>query len=151
MRLIIRSPWTSSTREEAKPPINASRTFAGSAPALAASTSASPTASMFNATMIWFVAGLPVAVAADECDVLAHHLKKRPNALEDLRLSANHDGERACLRADLAARHRCVEVSAGVFLLDAAGELLCRQRRNGTHVHYDLARCEAGGYPICAE
>jgi len=43
----------SSTREEANPPINACRNLAGSAPALAASTSASPIASIVNATMIW--------------------------------------------------------------------------------------------------
>jgi dipeptidyl-peptidase-4 len=50
--LIIRSPCTSSIFELAKPPINASRTFAGSAPALDANTSASATASIFNATII---------------------------------------------------------------------------------------------------
>jgi hypothetical protein len=37
----------------AKPPISAWRTLAGSAPALLANTSASPTAAMFSATMIW--------------------------------------------------------------------------------------------------
>ena len=41
-------------REEAKPPISAWRTFAGSAPAFAAYRSASPTASIVSATMIWF-------------------------------------------------------------------------------------------------
>ena len=41
-------------REEAKPPISAERTLAGSAPARAANTSASAAAWMFSATMIWF-------------------------------------------------------------------------------------------------
>ena len=40
-------------RDEAKPPISAWRTLAGSAPALAANSSASPTASIVSATMIW--------------------------------------------------------------------------------------------------
>ena len=40
-------------RDAAKPPISASRTRAGSAPAFAASSSASPTASIVSATMIW--------------------------------------------------------------------------------------------------
>ena len=41
-------------RDEANPPISASLTFAGSAPARAANSNASPTASMVSATMIWF-------------------------------------------------------------------------------------------------
>ena len=40
-------------REEANPPISACRTLAGSAPALEANSSASPTASIVSATMIW--------------------------------------------------------------------------------------------------
>jgi hypothetical protein len=53
VRSIILSPWTSRILDAAKPPISACLTLAGSAPALAAKTSASPTASMFKATMIW--------------------------------------------------------------------------------------------------
>src|SRR3981081_2137388 len=50
----MRSPCTSSMREAAKPPISAWRTLAGSAPIFEANSSASPTASMVSATMIWF-------------------------------------------------------------------------------------------------
>ena len=53
LRLIMRSPCTSKMRLAAKPPISAWRTLAGSAPALAANSRASPTASMLSATMIW--------------------------------------------------------------------------------------------------
>ena len=53
VRLIMRSPCTSRMRDEAKPPMSALRTMAGSAPALEANSSASPTASMVSATMIW--------------------------------------------------------------------------------------------------
>src|SRR6516225_6309626 len=49
----MRSPCTSRMRELAKPPISAARTFAGSAPALDANKSASPTASIVRATIIW--------------------------------------------------------------------------------------------------
>jgi hypothetical protein len=52
--LIIRSPWTSSTRDDANPPRSAWRTLAGSAPIFEAKRSASPIASMLSATMIWF-------------------------------------------------------------------------------------------------
>ncbi|MNZ99984.1 hypothetical protein D3C78_1193290 [compost metagenome] len=51
--LIMRSACTSRIFEEAKPPISASRTLAGSAPFLAANSRASLTAWMFRATMIW--------------------------------------------------------------------------------------------------
>ncbi|RMS66728.1 hypothetical protein ALP65_04559 [Pseudomonas aeruginosa] len=51
--LTMRSPCTSRIREEAKPPISASRTLAGSAPLRAANSRASATAWMFSATMIW--------------------------------------------------------------------------------------------------
>ena len=79
VRLIMRSPCTSRMRLAAKPPISAWRTLAGSAPALLANTSASPTAAMFSATMIWLATlrGLAVAVAADQGDVLAHQLEQR--------------------------------------------------------------------------
>ncbi len=49
----MRSPCTSRMRDEANPPISAWRTLAGSAPAFEANSSASPTASMVSATMIW--------------------------------------------------------------------------------------------------
>ncbi len=49
----MRSPCTSSIRDDAKPPISACLTLPGSAPAFAASSSASPTASIVSATMIW--------------------------------------------------------------------------------------------------
>jgi hypothetical protein len=59
---------------DAKPPISAWRTLAGSAPALAANSSASATASMFSATMIWLatLAVWPAPTCADQRDVLAH-------------------------------------------------------------------------------
>src|SRR4029450_15139 len=57
VRFTIDSPCTSRIFDEANPPINACRTLAGSAPALAANSNASPTASMFNATMIWLATG----------------------------------------------------------------------------------------------
>ena len=53
LRLIMRSPCTSRILLDAKPPISAWRTRAGSAPARAANSSASATAWMFRATMIW--------------------------------------------------------------------------------------------------
>ena len=53
VRLTMRSPCTSRIFEDAKPPISAWRTLAGSAPAFEANTKASPTASMVRATMIW--------------------------------------------------------------------------------------------------
>jgi len=46
LRLIMRSPWTSRMREEAKPPISACRTLAGSAPAFEAKEQPLATASM---------------------------------------------------------------------------------------------------------
>src|SRR5262245_2715333 len=49
----IRCPCRSSTFEPAKPPSSASRTFAGSTPALTASTNASPTASTAEAITSW--------------------------------------------------------------------------------------------------
>ncbi len=48
----MRSPCSSRIRDEANPPINACLTLAGSAPARDANRSASPTASIVNATMI---------------------------------------------------------------------------------------------------
>ena len=54
--------------------------------------------------------GLAVAVAADQRDVLAHLLEQRPDRLEHRRVAAAHDGQRRRLGADLAARHRRVDV-----------------------------------------
>ena len=51
---IMRWPCTSRMRDAANPPCNASRTFAGSAPARFASARASATAPMVRPTMTWF-------------------------------------------------------------------------------------------------
>ena len=53
VRAIIRSPWISRIFDDANPPISACRTLPGSAPAFDANSSASPTASIVSATMIW--------------------------------------------------------------------------------------------------
>ena len=118
----MRSPCTSRMREAAKPPISACRTLAGSAPAFEANSSASPTASMFSATMIWLATlrGLAVAVAADQRDVLAHQLEQRlrpgrtpPRSPPTMMVSDRGLG------ADFAARNRRIEIVAAE-LVDAA-------------------------------
>jgi len=80
----------------AKPPMSAVRTRAGSAPALDAKSSASLTASIVVATMIWLanLARLAVAVAAHERDVLAHELEERLDGVEGRLAAAHHDRER---------------------------------------------------------
>ena len=64
--------------------------------------------------MIWFATlrRLAVAVAADQRDVLAHQLEQRLDAVERRFGAADHDRQRRVLGADLAARHRRVEVVA---------------------------------------
>ena len=56
--------------------------------------------------------------------------------------AADHDAERRVLRADLAARHRRVEVVASE-LADALRELLGGDRRDRAHVDDGLARAQA--------
>ena len=61
----IRSPCTSRIFEDAKPPINAWRILAGSAPALEANNSASDTASRFKAhdNLVGYLTSLTVTIA----------------------------------------------------------------------------------------
>ena len=67
---------------------------------------------MLSATMIWLrdLAGLAVAVAADQRNVLAHQLENRFDFIEGRLRAADHDGQCGVLGADLAARHRRVEI-----------------------------------------
>ena len=62
--VIMRSPWTSSTRLCAKPPINAARTFMGSTPDLRASAMASATTDIVPPSTIWLHA-LQICPAPD--------------------------------------------------------------------------------------
>jgi hypothetical protein len=113
-------------RDAAKPPISAWRTRAGSAPALEAKTSASPTASIVRATMIWL---RPWSSGHRHCrrqgDVLTHEREDRLDLLERALRAADHDREACRLRADLATGNRRVEIFAAK-LVDLLGELLGR-------------------------
>lgn len=53
LRLIAAVACAPGDLRRANPPISAARTLAGSAPIFEANNNASPTASMFSATMIW--------------------------------------------------------------------------------------------------
>ena len=94
--------------------------------------------------------GLAVAVAADQGDVAAHLLEQRPHPLERRLGAAHHDGQRGLARADLAAGDRRIQVVAAERV-DAAGELLGRDRRDGAHVHHHAAGGEALGDAVRAE
>jgi hypothetical protein len=58
---------------------------------------------------------------ADQGDVLAHRLEERLRAVEGRLGAADHDGQRGCLGADLAAGDRRVDVVAPERI-DAGGE-----------------------------
>ena len=60
--------------------------------------------------LIGDLGGLPVAVAADQRDVLAQLLEDRLHRVEGLLRAADHDRQRGRLGADLAARNRRVEI-----------------------------------------
>ncbi len=82
VRLTIRSPWTSRIFDDAKPPISAWRTRAGSAPALRREQQrlADRLDVQRDDDLVRDLRGLAVAVAADERDVLAHQLEQRLDA-----------------------------------------------------------------------
>jgi hypothetical protein len=88
--------------------------------------------------------GLPVAVAADQGDVLAHQLEQRLDLVECGLRAADHDRQRAGLGTDLAARDRRIQIVAAQ-LVDLLGELLGRDRRDRAHVDHGLAGREPGG------
>jgi hypothetical protein len=71
-------------REEAKPPISAWRTLAGSAPALLSEQQrlADGRDVQRHDDLVGHLGGLAVAVAAHQRDVLAHQLEQRLDALE---------------------------------------------------------------------
>jgi hypothetical protein len=94
--------------------------------------------------------GLAVAIAAHQGDVLAHQLEQRFDLVEGAFRSADHDGQAGGLGADIAARHRRVQVVAAQ-VVDAGGELLGFQRRDRTHVDDDLARLQSFGNAAGAE
>ena len=62
--------------------------------------------------LVAYLARLPVAVAADQRDVLAHLLEHRLNLVERGLRAADHDGERGVLCTDFAAGHRRIEIFA---------------------------------------
>jgi len=97
-------------RELAKPPINAVRTRAGSAPALEANSSASPTASMVSATMIWLATFVvwPSPLWPTSVMFLSIRLDHRKRPLRP----TDHNYEARRLGADLSARHGGVQVVA---------------------------------------
>ena len=81
---------------------------------------------------------LSVAIAADKGDVLAHEREDRLDPLERALGAANHDREARGLRADLAARNRCVEIFAAK-LVHLLGEPFGRDWRDRAHVDNNLA------------
>ena len=147
VRFTMRSPCTSRMRDEANPPISAWRTFAGSAPAFDANSSASPTASMVSATMIWLATlqVWPSPLPPTSVMFLPISSKSGFTFVEGRLGPAHHDGERGRLGAHLAAGDRRVEVLAAQRV-DAPGELLRLDGRDRAHVHDDLARGEPLGH-----
>ena len=121
----MRSPCTSRMREVANPPISAWRTLAGSAPALRGEQQrlADRLDVQRDDDLVGDLGGLPVAVAADQRDVLAHQFEQRLDPVERLLRAADHDGQARRLRADLAARDRRVEIVAAE-LVDARANSL---------------------------
>ena len=95
--------------------------------------------------LVGHLRGLAVAVAPHQRDVPAHQLEQRAHAFEYPRLAADHDGQRGVARADLAARHRRVEVVAAEFA-DALREFLGRDRGDRAHVDHDLVASQAFGH-----
>jgi len=126
------------------------RTFAGSAPAREANTSASPTAGESNQDLVGDLASLARAVSPDQGDVLAHLFQYRLDLVEGTLRAAAHDGERRLLGADLAAGHRRVEIRAAERL-DPRREILRGDRRDRAHVDDRLAGTEAVGDAVLAE
>ena len=82
---------------------------------------------------------LAVAVAADQCDVLAHQIEERFDLGEGALGSADHDRQGRRLGADLAAGDRRVEIVAPL-LVDLRGEELGLDRRDRAHIDDDLPR-----------
>jgi hypothetical protein len=74
----------------------------------------------------------------------AHQLEQRLDLFKGRFGSADHDGQAGGLGADIAARHRSVQIVAAQFV-DAGGELLGFQRRYRTHVDDDPARLQTLG------
>ena len=97
--------------------------------------------------LVGHLGDLAVAVAADQGDVLAHQLEQWPDLVEGGLAAADHDGEAGGLGADLATRHRRVEVLAAERV-DALGEALGGDRRDRAHVDHDLALGEPAATPF---
>lgn len=100
--------------------------------------------------LIGDLAGLAVAVPAHEGDVLPHGLEQGLGLFERLPGAAAHDGQRRVLRADLAARHRRVDIVASE-LVDPLGEGLGRDGRDRAHVDHQLVRRKPCGDAIGRE
>ena len=139
-------------REAANPPISASRTFAGSAPAFFAKVSASATASMVRPTMIWLatLAVWPSPTPPMRVMFLPIFSNSGFARSNTVGLAADHDGQRGVLGADFAARHRGIEIVAAQRF-DAPGEFLGRDRRDRAHVDDELALAQALGDAVLAE
>ncbi len=92
--LIMRSACTSRIFEEAKPPISASRTLAGSAPFLAANSRLRRRLDVQgDDDLVGDLGGLAVTVATDAGDVLAHGFEQRQGALEGFRAATDHNAQ----------------------------------------------------------
>ncbi|MOA07777.1 hypothetical protein D3C78_1274950 [compost metagenome] len=89
-------------------------------------------------------------MAADVGDVLAHGLEQGRNARETGFGRAGHDGQRAGLGADFAARNRRIHVFA-TQRADALGETLGVHGRDRAHVDHHLAGRQALGHALLAE
>ena len=79
---------------------------------------------------------LPGTRATDPDDRATHRLEDGSCALDGGRVAADHDRQRAVGRADLAARHRCVEERATARGA-ALGERRHRGRQVGAHRAHD--------------
>ena len=100
--------------------------------------------------LVRHLGGLAVAVAADQCDVLANQFEQRLDAVKNRLWSADHDGQAAGLGADLAARDWRVEVVAAQRV-DPGGKGLGLDRRDAAHVNHGLASGQSGGHTALAE
>ncbi len=100
--------------------------------------------------LVGHLAGLPVAIAADQSDVLAHEFEQGLDLVEHLLLAAHHDGQARGLGAHFAAGNRRIEILAAQRV-DSAGKVLGFHRADGAHVHHDLARRQSLGHAIVGE
>ena len=94
--------------------------------------------------LVGHLAGLTVAIAPDQGDVLAHELKQGSQALERGKRAAHHDGQTGGLGTYLAARDWRIQVVAALGI-DLLGKVLGLHGGDGAHIDHGLARAEAGG------